>query len=119
MGAASAVGRAGAIIAPVAIGYLYGSVGFTNVFLTLVGALALGVVTIVAFGEKTAGRSLEQREGTTARPPPQPAACSSPAPDSSTPSRANSQTPPGWRSPTGGSQPPARGARRPPPTAYA
>ncbi|MFJ6887976.1 MFS transporter [Streptomyces californicus] len=66
MGAASAVGRAGAIIAPVAIGYLYGSVGFTNVFLTLVGALALGVVTIVAFGEKTAGRSLEQREGTTA-----------------------------------------------------
>ncbi|MFD0039907.1 MFS transporter [Streptomyces anulatus] len=66
MGAASAVGRAGAIIAPIAIGYLYGSVGFTNVFLTLVGALALAVVTIVAFGEKTAGRSLEQLEGTTA-----------------------------------------------------
>ncbi|WP_179891910.1 MFS transporter [Streptomyces sp. sk226] len=66
MGAASAVGRAGAIIAPVAIGYLYGSFGFTNVFLALVGALALGVVTIVVFGEKTAGRSLEQLEGTTA-----------------------------------------------------
>ena len=66
MGTASAVGRAGAIVAPIAIGYLYGSVGFTNVFLTLVGALALAVVTIVAFGEKTAGRSLEQLEGTTA-----------------------------------------------------
>ncbi|WP_165914308.1 MFS transporter [Streptomyces sp. AcE210] len=66
MGAASAVGRLGAIVTPVTIGYLYAGVGFTNVFLTLVGALALAVAVIVAFGEKTAGRSLEQLEGTPA-----------------------------------------------------
>ena len=66
MGAASAVGRIGAIAAPVSIGYLYGSFGFTNVFLILVGALAVAVAVIVAFGENTAGRSLEQLEGTPA-----------------------------------------------------
>lgn len=66
MGAASAVGRIGAIAAPITIGYVYQSVGFTNVFLALVGALAIAVAVIVAFGEKTAGRSLEQLEGTTA-----------------------------------------------------
>ncbi|GAA0465594.1 MFS transporter [Streptomyces olivaceiscleroticus] len=65
MGAASAVGRVGAIAAPIAIGYAYESVGFTNVFLALVGALAVAVAVIVVFGEKTAGRSLEQLEGTT------------------------------------------------------
>ncbi|WP_157847596.1 MFS transporter [Streptomyces violens] len=66
MGAASAVGRIGAIVAPITIGYLYQSVGFTNVFLALVGSLAVAVAVIVAFGEKTAGRSLEQLEGVTA-----------------------------------------------------
>lgn len=66
MGAASAVGRLGAIVTPITIGYLYAGVGFTNVFLTLVGALALAVAVIVAFGEKTAGRSLEHLEGTPA-----------------------------------------------------
>ncbi|MGW0957641.1 MFS transporter [Streptomyces gelaticus] len=63
MGAASAVGRLGAITAPIAIGYLYSSVGFANVFLALVAALALAVVVITVFGEKTAGRSLELLEG--------------------------------------------------------
>ncbi|MFJ8794365.1 MFS transporter [Streptomyces sp. NPDC102462] len=66
MGAASAVGRVGAIAAPIAIGYLYTAVGFTNVFLVLVAALAVAVVVIAAFGERTAGRSLEQLEGTRA-----------------------------------------------------
>ncbi|MEV5645523.1 MFS transporter [Streptomyces flaveolus] len=66
VGAASAVGRIGAIIAPITIGYVYQSVGFTNVFLALVGALAVAVAVIVVFGEKTAGRSLEQLEGATA-----------------------------------------------------
>ncbi|WP_162834594.1 MFS transporter [Amycolatopsis circi] len=66
MGAASSVGRIGAIASPIAIGYLYGSFGFANVFLILVGALAVAVAVIVAFGENTAGRSLEQLEGTPA-----------------------------------------------------
>ncbi|MFI7006386.1 MFS transporter [Streptomyces sp. NPDC050145] len=66
MGAASAVGRIGAIVAPITIGYVYESVGFTNVFLALVGALAVAVAVIILCGEKTAGRSLEQLEGLTA-----------------------------------------------------
>lgn len=66
MGAASAVGRLGAIAAPVAIGYLYGSAGFTNVFLVLVGALAIAVSITIIFGQKTAGVSLEELEGTRA-----------------------------------------------------
>ncbi|WP_129657520.1 MFS transporter [Rothia halotolerans] len=60
MGAASAIGRVGAIAAPVAIGYLYAVIGFTNVFLVLVGALALAVVVVVVFGERTSGRSLNE-----------------------------------------------------------
>lgn len=60
MGVASAVGRVGAISAPIAIGYLYASIGFTNVFLVLVGALAVAVVFIVVFGEKTSGRALNE-----------------------------------------------------------
>ncbi len=60
MGVASAVGRVGAISAPIAIGYMYASVGFTNVFLVLVGALAVAVVFIVVFGEKTSGRALNE-----------------------------------------------------------
>ena len=59
MGAASAVGRAGAILAPITIGYL-GSAGmsFSAIFLFLVGLLAIGIAAVVAFGPKTAGRSL-------------------------------------------------------------
>ncbi|WP_455352567.1 MFS transporter [Streptomyces sp. SYSU K217416] len=59
-GAASAVARIGAIISPIAIGYLYKSIGFSGVFLCLVGALAVAVTVTLAFGERTAGRSLEQ-----------------------------------------------------------
>ncbi|NBE50416.1 MFS transporter [Streptomyces boluensis] len=62
MGAASAVGRCGAILSPIAIGYLYSLVGFSNVFLGLVGLLAVAVVVVTVFGEKTAGRSLEHIE---------------------------------------------------------
>ncbi len=62
MGAASAVGRIGAIVAPIAIGYLYTAIGFTNVFLSLCGALVVAIVVIVVFGQKTRGRSLEQVE---------------------------------------------------------
>ncbi|MEJ6550342.1 MFS transporter [Corynebacterium sp. USCH3] len=60
MGVASAVGRVGAITAPIAIGYMYASIGFTNVFLVLVGALVVAVIFIVIFGEKTSGRALNE-----------------------------------------------------------
>ncbi|MGO4453556.1 MFS transporter [Arthrobacter sp. RAF14] len=60
MGTASAIGRVGAIAAPVAIGYLYAGLGFTNVFFVLVGALALAVAIVVIFGERTSGRSLNE-----------------------------------------------------------
>ncbi|GGU27474.1 MFS transporter [Nocardioides albus] len=60
MGAASAIGRLGAISAPVAIGYLYEGLGFTNVLLILVACLACAVFIVVVFGEKTAGRVLQE-----------------------------------------------------------
>ncbi|MGO2659968.1 MFS transporter [Mycetocola reblochoni] len=60
VGVASAVGRIGAISAPIAIGYLYASIGFANVFLCLVAALVLAVVVVVVFGERTSGRRLNE-----------------------------------------------------------
>ncbi|MFJ8949280.1 MFS transporter [Streptomyces sp. NPDC102381] len=66
MGAASAVGRCGAILSPIAIGYLYGAVGFSKVFLGLVGLLAIAVLVVAVFGERTAGHSLEHIESRTA-----------------------------------------------------
>lgn len=60
MGTASAVGRVGAICAPIAIGYAAAAgVSFSGIFLGLVALLAAGIVTVVLFGEKTSGRSLE------------------------------------------------------------
>lgn len=60
MGAASAVGRLGAIFAPIAIGYLFARIGWVNVFLVLVGALAVAVAVVVIFGARTSGRSLAE-----------------------------------------------------------
>ncbi|MEV0281288.1 hypothetical protein AB0I22_33560 [Streptomyces sp. NPDC050610] len=61
-GAASAVGRCGAVLSPIAIDYLYSLVGFTRV--PLVGQFAVAVVTV--FGGKTAGHSLKHIESWTA-----------------------------------------------------
>ena len=60
MGVASAVGRVGAIAAPIVIGYLFARVGWVNVFLALVVALAVAVAVVVIFGERTSGRSLNE-----------------------------------------------------------
>ncbi|MHA6738524.1 MFS transporter [Rhodococcus erythropolis] len=60
MGAASAVGRLGAIFAPIAIGYLFARIGWVDVFLVLVGALVLAVAVVVLFGARTSGRSLNE-----------------------------------------------------------
>ncbi len=60
MGVASAIGRVGAIAAPIVIGYLFARVGWVNVFLALVAALAVAVAVVVIFGERTSGRSLNE-----------------------------------------------------------
>ncbi|KXP02986.1 MFS transporter [Tsukamurella pseudospumae] len=60
MGAASAVGRVGAILAPITIGYLSAAgLSFSAIFLFLVALLAVGIMVVVAFGPRTSGRALE------------------------------------------------------------
>ena len=59
MGAASAFGRVGGILAPIAIGLAYGSIGFGGVFVMTTAVLAAGVVAVVVFGLATASRTLE------------------------------------------------------------
>lgn len=59
MGAASAFGRVGGILAPIAIGLAYGSIGFGGVFIMTTVVLALGVLTVVIFGLSTSSRTLE------------------------------------------------------------
>ncbi|GAB2736577.1 MFS transporter [Salinifilum aidingensis] len=68
MGQASAVARMGAILAPVAIGYLHAALGFGGVFAVLCGLLLVGTVVLAAFGLRTAGRSLEELQRPTAPP---------------------------------------------------
>lgn len=59
MGAASAFGRVGGILAPIAIGVTYGSIGFGGVFVMTTAVLAAGVVAVIVFGLATASRTLE------------------------------------------------------------
>lgn len=64
MGAASAIGRVGAIAAPIGIGYLAAAgVSFSGTFLCLVGVLALAIVVVVLFGQRTAGTALREGVG--------------------------------------------------------
>lgn len=58
-GLASAFGRVGAIVAPIIIGFLSGSWGFSGVFGLTTGVLVVGVVGVLIFGPSTSGRSLE------------------------------------------------------------
>ena len=59
MGAASAFGRVGGILAPIAIGLAYGSIGFGGVFVMTTAVLAAGVLAVIFFGLSTASRTLE------------------------------------------------------------
>jgi MFS transporter, putative metabolite:H+ symporter len=59
MGAASAFSRVGGILAPIAIGVTYGSIGFGGVFMMTTAVLAAGVVAVIVFGLATASRTLE------------------------------------------------------------
>lgn len=58
-GMSSAVGRVGAIVAPVVIGALYPRAGFMGVFSLTAGILLLGALCILFFGPTTTNRSLE------------------------------------------------------------
>ncbi|HWD03832.1 MAG TPA: MFS transporter [Amycolatopsis sp.] len=59
LGVASAVGRIGGIIAPIVIGFSYGTVGFGGVFAMLLVLLLIGAGVVAVFGQRTTGRSLE------------------------------------------------------------
>ena len=59
VGFASAVGRIGAIVSPIAIGYAFGAFGFTAVFLGLVVVLLSAVTVVAVLGVRTRGRTLE------------------------------------------------------------
>jgi putative MFS transporter len=58
-GLASAIGRIGAIVSPILVGYLYPNFGFAGVFGITTSVLVAGAVTVVLMGVPTRGRSLE------------------------------------------------------------
>lgn len=60
MGSASAVGRTGAIAAPLLIGALYPRAGFAGVFGLTALILLAGALSILIFGPSTVNRSLEE-----------------------------------------------------------
>jgi len=59
MGVSSAIGRLGAIAAPILVGYLYPVFGFAGVFGATTLVLLIGAVAVVSMGVPTRGRSLE------------------------------------------------------------
>lgn len=62
MGTASAIGRIGAITAPLLIGALYPSSGFAGVFGMTALILLAGALCILLLGPSTVNRSLEEIE---------------------------------------------------------
>ncbi|GBR44354.1 MFS transporter [Gluconobacter roseus] len=60
MGSSSAVGRTGAIMAPLLIGALYPRAGFAGVFGLTALILLVGVLSVLIFGPSTVNRSLEE-----------------------------------------------------------
>ena len=65
-GLASAIGRIGAIAAPILVGYLYPNFGFAGVFGVTTSVLLIGALTVVLMGVPTRGRSLEEIASKTA-----------------------------------------------------
>lgn len=61
-GAAVAAGRIGAILGPLAVAWMIGgwSDGYTLVFAVFAAVLIVAALTVLAFGEETMGRSLEE-----------------------------------------------------------
>jgi putative MFS transporter len=60
MGVSSAIGRLGAIAAPILVGYLYPRLGFAGVFGGTTLMLAVGALAVLIMGVPTRGRSLEE-----------------------------------------------------------
>jgi len=58
-GTASAIGRIGAIVSPVLVGWLYPHFGFAGVFGTTTVVLLIGAVSVMVMGISTKNRSLE------------------------------------------------------------
>jgi putative MFS transporter len=65
-GLASAIGRIGAIAAPILVGYLYPNFGFAGVFGVTTSVLLIGALTVVLMGVPPRGRSLEEIASKTA-----------------------------------------------------
>jgi MFS transporter, putative metabolite:H+ symporter len=59
-GMASSIGRIGAIVSPVAVGWLYPRLGFAGVFGATTLVLLAGAVAVMVMGISTRGRSLEE-----------------------------------------------------------
>ena len=59
MGTASSIGRIGAIVSPVLVGWLYPHFGFAGVFGTTTAVLAVGALAVIFMGINTRNRSLE------------------------------------------------------------
>lgn len=62
-GTSAAVGRIGAILAPIIIGFTFPTIGFGGVFALLMAMLAVGAVGLAVFGRRTRGKTLEELEG--------------------------------------------------------
>ena len=61
-GASAAVGRLGAILAPIIIGFAFPVIGFGGVFALLMTMLGIGAVGLAVFGMTTRNRTLEELE---------------------------------------------------------
>ena len=59
MGTASSIGRIGAIVSPVLVGWLYPHFGFAGVFGTTTAVLVVGALAVIFMGINTRNRSLE------------------------------------------------------------
>jgi MFS transporter, putative metabolite:H+ symporter len=58
-GMASSIGRLGAIVSPIAVGWLYPRLGFAGVFGATTLVLLMGALAVMVMGISTRGRSLE------------------------------------------------------------
>lgn len=60
MGVASAIGRIGAISAPIIVGFVFPRVGFAGVFGMTTAVLLTGALSVIVLGVHTRGKSLEE-----------------------------------------------------------
>ncbi|MGI4861622.1 MAG: MFS transporter [Janthinobacterium lividum] len=59
VGTASAIGRIGAIVSPILVGYIFPAFGFGGVFGVTTAVLVAGALVVLVMGINTKGRSLE------------------------------------------------------------